>query len=87
MTTSRSPLSALRSQSDGIASALKAAERGERVHAIFAEKIEEARGRPSIRVGVVMDDKVINMDLPWTTIRNLSEVALSEYILRQMRDH
>jgi hypothetical protein len=33
-----------------------------------------------------MDDKIITIDMPWTTIRATSEAALSEYILKQMRE-
>lgn len=86
MTTSQSPLSVLKAQADAIAKTIKSAERGEKVDVRFAEKIEAARDKESFKVGIVMDDKVITIEMPWATIRKTSEVGLAEYILRQMRE-
>lgn len=86
MTTAHSPLSALKAQADKIAATLKAAERGEKIDVRFAEKIEAARGNESFKVGIVMDDKVIIVEMAWETISASSEVGLSEYILKQMRE-
>lgn len=86
MTTKHSPLSALKAQADKIAATLKAAERGERIDVRFAEKIVAARAKESFKVGIVMDDKVITIELPWATIRSTSEVGIAEYILNQMRE-
>ncbi len=86
MTTKHSPLSALKAQADKIAQTLKAAERGEKIDVRFAEKINEARGKESFKVGIVMDDKIITIEMPWATIRATSEVGLSEYIVKQMRE-
>ena len=83
MTTKHSPLSKLKAQADKIAEMLKRAERGEKIDVRFAEKIEAARGKD---VGIVMDDKVIMIDMPWAIIRSASEAGLSEYIVRQMRE-
>lgn len=85
MTTSHSPLRALKAQADKIAAMLKAVDRGEKIDLRFAEKIEAARGKESIKFGVVMDDKVVTVDMPWATLRETSEVGLAEYILEQMR--
>lgn len=85
MTTSQSPLRALKAQADNIAKMLKAFERGEKIDVQFAEKIEAARGKPSVTFGVVMDDKVIKIEMSWSTMRETSEVGLAEYILKQMR--
>ena len=86
MTTKHSPLSALKAQADKIAATLKAAERGEKIDVRFAEKIDAARGKESFKVGIVMDDKIITVEMPWATIRTTSEAGLSEYIVRQMRE-
>lgn len=86
MTTKHSPLRVLKAQADKIAAMIKAAERGEKIDVRFAEKIEAARGKDSIKVGIVMDDKVISIDMPWATIRETSEVGLANYILDQMRE-
>ena len=86
MTTRHSPLSQLKAQADKIAMTIKAAERGEKVAVRFAEKIEAARAKESFKVGIVMDDKVITIEMPWATIRETSEAGLSEYIVRQMRE-
>jgi hypothetical protein len=86
MTTKRSPLSQLKAQADRIAATIKAAERGDKIDAPFARKIAEARTRESFKVGVVMDDKVITIDMPWTTIRCTTEAGLAEWVLDQMRE-
>lgn len=86
MTTKNSPLRVLKAQADKIAATIKAAERGEKIDVRFAEKIDAARNTPSFKVGIVMDDKIITIDMPWATIRSTSEVGLSEYILKQMRE-
>jgi hypothetical protein len=81
-----SPLSALKRQADRIALLLKAAERGEAIHGgQLAVKIKDARAKPNLKVGIFMDDKLITIDMPWSTIRNTSEVGLAAYILKQMR--
>ena len=86
MTTKHSPLSALKARADKIAATIKAAGRGEKIDVRFAEKIEAARGKESFKVGIVMDDKIITIEMPWATIRATSEAGLSEYIVRQMRE-
>jgi hypothetical protein len=86
MTTKHSPLRVLKAQADKIAQTLKAAERGEKIDVRFAEKINAAREQESFKVGIVMDDKVITIEMPWETIRGTSEVGLAEYILVQMRE-
>lgn len=86
MTTKHSPLRVLKAQADKIAQTLKAAERGEKIDVHFAEKIEAAREKESFKAGIVMDDKIIIIEMPWTTIRGTSEAGLAEYILDQMRE-
>ena len=85
MTTSSSPLRVLKAQADKVAAMIKDAERGEVIDARFAAQLAAARGKESFKIGIVMDDKVIKIDMPWATIRATSEVGLSEYILKQMR--
>jgi len=86
MTTKHSPLSALKAQADKIAATLKAAERGEKIDVRFAEKIDAARTKESFKVGIVMDDKIITIEMPWATIRSTNEAGIAEYILKQMRE-
>lgn len=86
MTTRHSPLKALQAQADKIAGMLKAAERGEQIDVRFAEKIAAARLKESFKAGIVMDDNVITIEMPWATIRETSEAGLSEFIVRQMRE-
>lgn len=85
MTTAYSPLHVLKAQADKIAATIKAAERGEKIDVRFAEKIEAARGKESVTFGVVMDDKIITVEMPWVLIRETSEAGIAEYILDQMR--
>lgn len=86
MTTKHSPLWVLKAQADKIASMIKAAERGEKIDARFAEKIAAARDKESFKIGIVMDDKVITVDMSWVTIRATSKTGIAEYILKQMRE-
>lgn len=86
MTTKHSPVGQLKAQARKIAATLKAAERGHKIDVRFAEKIAAARANPSLKVGVVMDDKSITLDLPWRTIRETSEAGLVEYIVRLMQE-
>lgn len=85
MTTKDSPLRVLKAQADKIARTLADAERGVFPDTHFAHKWNEARSKEVIKIGIVMDDKVITIDIPWVTIRSTGEVGMSEYILRQMR--
>jgi len=80
MTTKHSPLRQLQKQSDDIAKHLKAAERGE-----VALK-DNARSQERVTFGVVMDDKVLKIEMAWTTIKATSEAGISAYILKQMRE-
>jgi hypothetical protein len=86
MTTSHSPLRALKAQADKIAAMLKAVDRGENIYVRYAEKIEAMRGKESIKFSVIMDDndKVVTVDMPWAILRETNEVGLAEYILKQM---
>lgn len=86
MTTKHSPIAALQAQADKIAATLKAAERGDKIDARFAQQLAAARAKDSFKVGVVMDDKVITIEMPWATIRGTTEAGLAEFILGQMRE-
>lgn len=86
MTTARSPLRILKAQADNIAKIVKAVERGENPMEDRGGKIAAARNRDSVKFGVVMDDKVLTIDMTWATIRDTSEVGIAEYILQQMRE-
>jgi hypothetical protein len=86
VTTKHSPIGQLRAQANRIAATLKAAERGEKIDVRFAQKIADARTKESFKVGVVMDDKIITIDMPWATVRSTTEAGLAEWILDQMRE-
>lgn len=86
MTTAQSPLRVLKAQSDSIAKTIKASERGEAVAPEFAAKLAAARQRDSFIIGVLMDDKILQITIPWSTVKETSEVALSEFILKHMRE-
>lgn len=85
MTTKDSPVATLKAQADRIAGILKKAERGERVEAIHPATLRAARLKVSFSVGIVMDDQVITLDIPWATIRETDAAGLSEWIVRQMQ--
>jgi len=87
VTTSRSPLRVLKAQADKIAKSLKAAERGEPIAHDPTGKIAASIARGVFKTGIVMDDKIITVEMPWSMIRETGEVALSEYVLKLMRNN
>lgn len=86
MTTSKSPLRVLKAQADTIAKTVKAVERGETPMEDRGGKIAASRTRDSVKFGVVMDDKILTIEMTWATIRETSEAGISEYVLKQMRE-
>lgn len=84
MTTRKSPTWVLKNQADKIAATLKAIERGEKINTKMVEKIEAARNKENIKFGIVMDDKIVMIEISWTTLRAADEKALAEVILGQM---
>ena len=86
MTTSHSPLRVLKAQADNIARIVKAVERGENPVEDRGGTISAARHRDSVKFAIVMDDKVLTIDMTWVTIRETSEVGIAEYILKHMRE-
>lgn len=79
MTTSNSPRAVVKKQADAIAKQMKAAERGE-IPALAALR----KNADVITTGVVMDDKIIKITMPWADIAGTTEEALSEFILDYM---
>lgn len=85
MTTSQSPLRVLKAQADKIAATVKAIDRGEKVAGDPLGKIEASKARGIFTFAVVMDDKIVKLEMAWATISASSEVGLAEYILKLMR--
>lgn len=73
MTTKDTPREELKVQSDKIAKALKA-------------MCDTPRAKSYIKFALVMDDKLLSIEIPWQTIDDTTEEALSEYILLQMQE-
>jgi hypothetical protein len=86
MTTSNSPLHRLKAQADQIAAMMKKCERGEKVASDPAGKLAAARATEGVSFAVVMDDKVIKIEMTWATIRETDEAGISEFIIGQMRN-
>lgn len=86
MTTKNSPEGQVRAQAVNIAKTLKAVSRGEKVTNDPAGKIASALSKPSITFGIVMDDKVLKVEMPWSTIRETDEHGIVEWIVGQMRE-
>jgi hypothetical protein len=86
MTTAHSPLRVLKAQADNIARIVKAVERGENPIEDRGGKIAAARDRDGVKFGIVMDGKVLTIDMSWALIRETSEVGIAEYVLKQMRE-
>jgi hypothetical protein len=91
VTTKHSPLNALKEQADRIAAMLKAFERGDLsgipgADAHMMTRLGAARLKGEFKTGIVMDDKVLIVTIPWPTIAESGEAALSAYLLRLMRE-
>jgi hypothetical protein len=86
VTTKNSSVRRLKAQSDKIAVTLKAAERGEATASDPTGKIARSIAAGVVKFGIVMDDKVITIEMPWATIREMDEAEISEWILAQMRE-
>lgn len=86
MSTKDTPLRVLKAKADKMASILKKIERGEKVDVQFPQRIEEAKKRETFKTGIIMDDKVVTIELSWTKIRETSEPALSDFIVKLMRE-
>lgn len=86
MTTSKSPLRVLKKQAESIAQMLKAAERGDPVADPTGSIADARKNSDGVKFGIIMDDKFISAEMTWAQIRESSEVAITEWILRYMRD-
>lgn len=86
MTTARSPRRVLKMQADKIAHQLKAAADGEPIAHDPAGKIAAALATQSITFAVVMDDKILKIEMAWATIRETTEAGIAEFILDQMAE-
>ena len=73
MTTKNSPIEKLRAQADKIAATLKNA-------------CTQPQPKETCKAGVVMDDKILTIEMTWKTIRETSHAALAEYVLNQMTE-
>lgn len=77
MTTAQSPVAKLKAQADEIARRLKQGVRGE---------LSSFPKKDRIKFGVVMDDKVLTVEMAWDAIVEADEGSLSEMILREMQE-
>ncbi len=83
MTTSASPLAKLKAQADQIATRLKGMVSAD--PATLPDKVRAALDKPAIKFGIVMDDKIITVEMPWATIRETDEAGISAWIVEHMR--
>lgn len=86
MSTGNSPLSKLKREAENMARILKMADRGERIAKDPLGKIAASKASGVFAIGLMIDDKVVRVDIPWRTIHSFSEVALAEWILKLMRN-
>lgn len=74
MTNKNSPVHLLKAQADQIAHVFKMA--------------AQNATKPAFKAGIVMDDKVLTIEMTVSTILETTEEGISEYIVKQMRgDH
>jgi hypothetical protein len=74
MTTADSSLAALQEQAGAIAEKLKA---------MAPAHVE--RGAEDIKFGIVMDDKIVKIEMSWDMINRNSEAELTDFILKYMQ--
>jgi hypothetical protein len=85
MSTAQSPAWKLEAEADKMAKIIKAVERGEKVAADPAGKMAAALARGSVKFGIVMDDKIITINMPTATIRETDEAGIAAWIIEHMR--
>jgi hypothetical protein len=85
VSTSQSPAWKLKAEADKMARMLKSAELGEKLPHDPGGKMAAARKRDAIKFGVVMDDKIITIEMTWAKIKEMSEDGISEFIVNYMR--
>lgn len=86
MTTKHSPRRVLKAQASKVATLLKSAEQGKKITSDPGRKIADARSKESVTFAVVMDDKVLKIEMTWEAIRKTSKKGIAEYIFNQMRE-
>lgn len=79
MTTKNSPVSELKRQAKEMVRQLRIAN-ATRV------RIPPAMRAKSIKFGIVMDDKVLTIEMDWSAIDESTDVQLVEFIVKQMRE-
>jgi hypothetical protein len=75
MTTANSPLHELTAQANKLAETLKK-----------SANLSVIRIYDVCKFSVIMDDKIVVIEMLWETIRASSEAELSDFILRQMQE-
>jgi hypothetical protein len=86
VTTAKSPPSELRAQAHKIADSLKRAAAGEKIANDPQGRIEASKARGYIDFAIVMDDKILKIEVPWQTIRDLALPLLCDFIFDQMSE-
>lgn len=88
MTTKHSPLNKLKAEADEIARSMKAIERNDMTgfDTRDVEKIRASKNAGVFKTAIIMDDKIIKIEMSWDEIRASSEAGLSEFILGLMKE-
>jgi len=86
VTTAKSPTHELRAQAHKIADVLKRAAGGEKIANDPLGKIEASKARGFIDFAIVMDDKILKIEIPWQTINELALPLLCDFIFDQMSE-
>lgn len=85
MSTSSSPAWKLKAEADKMARMLKSAELGEKLPNDPAGKMAAARKTDRIKFALVMDDKILTIEMTWARIKEMREREISEFIVGHMR--
>lgn len=87
MTTSKSPPDVIRAQAHRIAETLKKVADGGIINVSDPNgKLKASLEKGVVDFGIVMDDKIVKIEIPWETVRVHTQQSLCDWIFRLMSD-
>ncbi len=81
-----SPLAMLQIRANKIAAQVKLTATIEKITGPAAAQVAAARERPSVKFATILDDAVINLEMTWAAIRQMSEAELAKLIIARIRE-
>jgi len=85
MSTSQSPRRKLKAEASKMARILKDVAAGKSVVEDVGGKLAASLARGTAKVAIMMDDKIIAIEMEWDAVRATGQIALAEVIFKKMR--